>query len=66
MEDKSWYGVKRHEKLRKDARTCDKPLRKLGNTFKVVAEINFLWSTEDKVWWGVIKRDKRWQDVITL
>ena len=45
---------------------CDNILRSLGTIFRVVTEINFLSKMGDKVWQGVIRHDKIWQDVITF
>ena len=49
-----------------DVARCFKILRSLCTKFKVVIEITFLLNTGGKVWKGVLKRDKIWEDVTTF
>ena len=45
-----------------DLARCDKFLRWLDTKFKVMIDINFLSKIGDKVWPGVIRLDKIWED----
>ena len=41
-------------------------LRRLGSKFKVSIEITFRSKMRDIVRYGLLRRDKMWQDVITF
>ena len=46
-----------------DSARFDKILRSLGAEFRIVIEFSFISKMGARVWPGVIKCDKMWQDV---
>ena len=43
---------------------CDKVLTSLSAKVKVVIDIGFQSNMGDKAWWGLVRSNKMWQDMM--